>query len=684
MATVARRVERDRTDSTLSLAASIWLAAVFAIGVVNQALYFQVPVVELADDAVNGIMIENARHFAQLYGNYSRFEFWHPGPAFYYVYALGQWLLCDLAGVAPAPHNAHLATCMAVQVAFLATAIAIVARWIESAVWLPLALLAAALVFGGNSTALVSIWPPHVLLMPSVAFFCAAVSVACGRLSHLPLLTGAGGFLVHGHVAQTMFVGVLGTLSLAMAWWRQRRTTGSGALRAWLRPHRRAVLTSCLLALVFALPLVLDLLRYGSRGNIATILARFATNTDDHKSFGQSVLYFASFATTTREQAQLATATAATIGAFFRSELLRLCAWGAIWLVPPLLFALRRRAWAPTQRSFLGTGWLFLVTAVALCLLWGMAQAREMFHFNGVFFYGYYFLAALLALAVAAPSLQRWYRPAPAVAVMVAAAVLLAFGRFTAPSVGAAGGLPIQAAVHAALGQAVPKARPYLVFAQDHWPVAATVALELHRGASGFRVPPWLGFLFGDEFTAVAPASPDPATPVWWLGPPGASCIPLTAELALFPTPAALAPSDGEIRMGVDGNVFRYVVAGIAASGGAPSRTNLPRATWRFAPERTTSDVRIVFDAGGVCDEGGRVVPRTAAVHFAGSRLGDLAVGARAEVSVVVPAALWNRDAVATLELEFLDGVHHRPPARPGYQELRAWELWSIRCTAVD
>src|SRR4051794_20940272 len=49
--------------------------------------------IEDSDYAANSILIDKARHFKLLVGNYSRVEFNHPGPALLYVQAIGQVLL---------------------------------------------------------------------------------------------------------------------------------------------------------------------------------------------------------------------------------------------------------------------------------------------------------------------------------------------------------------------------------------------------------------------------------------------------------------------------------------------------------------------------------------------------------------------------------------------------------------
>jgi hypothetical protein len=673
-----------RADSwaTLRLAGAIWLALVVILAFVDRALFFQVPFLETADAAVNGVMIENARHFAQLYGNYSRFQFNHPGPVFYYVYAAGELLLRDLLGVAPSPANAHVFTCAVLQCAFFAWAVAVFAANYRRTSWLPLVLLASALWLGGNAAAFVDIWPPNVLLMPFLAFAASCVSLASGRLEHLVAVVVAGGFLFHGHVAQSMFVGVLAPAALAVNLLRQRGPPG--ALGQWCRAHRVPLIASAVTAVVFLLPPLIDLALYGSRSNLATIVGRFGANTEDSKTLLQSVVYFASFATPSTDQDQLAIATFVQQCAYLSTYAWRLSFWGLVFVGAPIVGWIGRRRFGDAEWRFLATGWCVLAATVALCLLWGMAQAGGMHHFNGVFYYGVYFLALMLAGAVAARGLQRWYRAEAGVAMIAVAAVLLAAGRIVVPPVGENSGLAIRDAVHVALtGQ--PDAAPrFLVYAQGSWPVAAAVALELHRNGPGFQVAPWWGFVFGAEHEREQPAlRSDDAPAIWWIAPRGPDGIPLNDDLALFVDPAPIRPDGDEIVFREHGNAFRYVVAGVTYANTDAASTNLPDLTIRFAAVPAQRDVRIVFDADCWRPHEGHAAPQAADVTLNGASLGRVEVAGREQVEVRVPAADWNRSTVANLHLHFPGAVRQVSKARPRYEEWSAWRLWSVQFIPV-
>jgi hypothetical protein len=60
-------------------------ALMLAVLLARNAFLFSAPEYEDADMGANSILIEQARRFTLLAGNYSREGFSHPGPAFLYV-----------------------------------------------------------------------------------------------------------------------------------------------------------------------------------------------------------------------------------------------------------------------------------------------------------------------------------------------------------------------------------------------------------------------------------------------------------------------------------------------------------------------------------------------------------------------------------------------------------------------
>jgi hypothetical protein len=80
--------------------------------------YFRETHIEDGDFAANALQIRKAKTFGEIYGNYSRWRFHHPGPGFFYCYAAGEALLYDGLKAVPSPHNAHLFTGVLLQSLF--------------------------------------------------------------------------------------------------------------------------------------------------------------------------------------------------------------------------------------------------------------------------------------------------------------------------------------------------------------------------------------------------------------------------------------------------------------------------------------------------------------------------------------------------------------------------------------
>src|ERR1700733_8608625 len=79
-----------------------------------------------------GYFSASSKHFTLLIGNYSREGFNHPGPAYMYVQAFGEYLFQDALRVVPTAWNAHLLSVFALDCFFLALAVAVVYGWTRS------------------------------------------------------------------------------------------------------------------------------------------------------------------------------------------------------------------------------------------------------------------------------------------------------------------------------------------------------------------------------------------------------------------------------------------------------------------------------------------------------------------------------------------------------------------------
>lgn len=645
-----------------SLVVGIFLLVVVALGISRFDSYFRQPMLEEGDAAVNALQINNAKHFSEIYGNYSRFEFHHPGPAFFYVYAGAEWLLCDVLHVAPSPQNAHLFACLLLQALFFALAMGVFYSHFPHRAWIALAIGAAGLHFAYVDDAFISIWPPNQLLMPFLCFLIACISVATGRLQHLPIAGLAGGFLVHGHVAQPLFVGGLGILTLAFGYRRAHGDTGLSWRGLWFA-YRVPIVATVGMAIVFLLPLAIDLVSYGATSNVATILGRFADNTDKSNSAYKSLLYFISFATDSRDQENLFNHMGPELYAFLRAHVWRIAVWMAVFIVPTAIVYLRRNRLEATERRFLITAGGLLGATVLLCVLWGKAQAGAMYNFNGVFYYSIYFFALVLALAVIAPPLDR-ASPAPVgIAIAIGAIGFLAWQERTTGLSDI--GPSFEHGLDAALAADRDPRPKLLVFEHSDWPHVSTLALMLQRRGIDYYVMPWWTFMFERRHSLLRLHDhPEQKTDVWWITRPGAGGNDLDSELSIFTQPAPLSPDRGEINLAGHAGGFRYALYGLSAGNLDNATTELPHVMFRFQTPRTNHDVQLTIDAQPVDLSTMHVGTEIA---FNGTAIGKVTFEKRARLTVAIPAALWNREGVADLELRIPNAKPQRRIRRPDH-----------------
>jgi hypothetical protein len=660
---------------------TLLLGLALTLGFTGRGLYFQTALLEEGDTAANALQIENAKRFRELYGNYSRFEFNHPGPAFFYTYAAGEELFHHLLGVTKSPGAAHLLVCMLTQVFFFALALAIICAHTGWRLVLPFALALAAWHFGRQGQAFMSIWPPHVLTMPFLTFLAATISVGAGNLAHLWALVLAGGFLFHGHVAQPLFVGGLGSLALGLAMWR---AGGPAFWRQLRKPHRRQLWFAVTATVLFMLPLAVDVATLGAKSNVATILGRFTANTSDSKGLVQSALYFFSFATDATNQGDLFSQLGPATSEFFREHAWPL-AVGALVLTLPLAAAWRWRRAPAEPGAFFRAAGLIYTTTIGLCILWGIAQAGPMENFNGFFYHGVFFFAAVLGWAALTTHWQPRVPAALAVVLCLASAPLFARNFFQGQRTGDEAQATMQKGVRAALA-ADPNARPkLLVFEHTNWPKAVGVALALDRSGPGVFVTSWWEFMFGRRLDAsLLPQNPEDLTAVWWIAAPAAGGFPVTADAAIFLEPPSIGSGD-TISLAGGANGFRHAVTGLTVGNIEFACTNERRVVFLLTPQPAAADMRIVFDAHShTRAKDGTMQAQTGEVFFNGEYLGHVTVAERSEISVQVPAALWNREARAKLEIVFSAAVPRTATKRPRYTAWHAWGLWKIRFEAAQ
>lgn len=393
-----------------------FIAAILFLAVLlnNSELVFKTPLYEADDYAVNSLQILKAKQCHETLGNYCRFGFHHPGPAFFYLFGWGELVFFDAARIVPTPFNGQLIAFYFLSAFFFGATLALVARDLNEAArgwFVGLALLFAAWHFGAvgrfyqfvpEQLGFLTPWPPCFIVLPFLCFLVAAASVAAGNGRDLPLMTLAGCFLIHGHVAMPLFVVPTTLLAYGVLWRENRRAEGSRPWKLFRRQHWLAAATIGL----FLLPITIDLLT-ARPSNLERVVEHLRTGYGEPKGLLQSLLYFLHFGgyrAYPRSQPIPAFETfdAAGLRSFF------LLHWRAhaLWIASVFaVIAIRttpqpslEQAWKLRRRLY-----LILGAGAGLSIVWGCIQEGPMFDYNGLINFAIYYawlLVVALSLAV--------------------------------------------------------------------------------------------------------------------------------------------------------------------------------------------------------------------------------------------------------------------------------------------
>lgn len=412
--------------SAVFLPACAWT---FVLLVMNRGL-FRNKLIETGDQATILYQVWDAEHFRELLGNYSRWFFHHPGPGFMYILALGDTLFRRWLRLCPEPTNAAYLTLLLLNAALLFASIWIFARHCRSSLFVPMAvLLCLWTVYAINRTygpvALSDVWMPHILLFVFLLFAVTCASVATGDAKDLPVMVTCGGLLIHGHVAQLMFVAVLSCFAFATLYWVSLR---KNPFRAFLHANRRAIATSAALIVIFVAPILLETV-VDHPSNLQKIQTYLSVHKGERNRFLDAVKYEVSFFTfTPSPETDIANSLRHLIGTAAGHPYI-LCYWIMAAGLAGLAIATVLRSAQPLSPFFVYIGFEVLLIS-ALFLYWARRITGPLFAFNGHFYYSVQFLVLLTLAAVLLDRLQ--VRPSWAYSAVLACAVPVLM--FAAPS----------------------------------------------------------------------------------------------------------------------------------------------------------------------------------------------------------------------------------------------------------
>ena len=274
-------------DRSSFIAIVLFLALTLATTILSQHLLTAAGS-EIYDVAANSILIQDAKHFRLLLGNYSRVGFNHPGPAILYVLAAGEFAFYDLLGWVHSPVAGQMLGMFIYNSFWLSLSYYLLTRMgIEKLVALLSIVVFICVSALFNNGTFNFLWFPYLYVMPFACFLIALAAALGGRTSSLIAVALSSGFLINGHVSFAALCGLTIVLSVVF------KTLEVGPRTAWQtairdRRLRRDVLTAIAVLALFFVPLAIREVLYRP-GPIEQYISYSKHNS--HHSWAQSVSF---------------------------------------------------------------------------------------------------------------------------------------------------------------------------------------------------------------------------------------------------------------------------------------------------------------------------------------------------------------------------------------------------------
>lgn len=516
----------------------IWIAMSACTIAALDTLLFREVVYETQDAAANSLQIRRAKRFEEFEGNYSRWGFHHPGPAYFYLFALGEAVFHDAIRTAASPHAAHILTNILFQCACYAYGIDALARRSRRRWYLPLALLiwvlhVSTIRFAHLGTA-ANVWPPHLLGGPLFAFLVSLADFAAGASKAVLLVILLGGILVHSHVGQTLLVAPLFLLATG-SYWRARRDTMGATPKSPpdKSPELRHFLRAGAVLLLFLFPMCVELLSRPDNNFVRYLNTRSTESTP--RSWKTATAYLGTFFLYDQRVGDNEYLDAARAEILWRRTCFGFALLGAVVLGVAYRLRLESAALTIAAQAAAQTRdlrfWrrllLLVLTATMLTLCWARFQPGRLYYFNTYYAGSLMLIVLYLALDGCLPNArdrslrdcrETWLA---AGAILFCGTLGLApFSRqrdYTWPPVGNDQHFErsIGPEVAGILARHPPERRPVVVrFPVWKWDEATTLVLELDRRGVVALVDPSWESTFGRTRVWRSERFP---TPVFWI-----------------------------------------------------------------------------------------------------------------------------------------------------------------------
>ena len=204
------RMRRDLIERhpALTVFLACFIAAITVL-VLKNLWVFDVPIVEDGDFVVNSIIIEDARHFDLLVGNYSRQHLLPPRASRLLRTGDRRGGLHRSPGLDGRAVNGQALAVLVLNSALVGLTVMTLWRHMRSA-WVVGGALITLLAFvSAHEGSLSSTWMPYIYVAPFLLLCVAGASVATGETASLWCLALAAGLLAHGHVEFAFFAPII-------------------------------------------------------------------------------------------------------------------------------------------------------------------------------------------------------------------------------------------------------------------------------------------------------------------------------------------------------------------------------------------------------------------------------------------------------------------------------------------
>ncbi|MBB4863850.1 hypothetical protein HNP46_002710 [Pseudomonas nitritireducens] len=212
---------------------------------------------EMGDFAANSLLIQDAKSFSLLVGNYSRVGFNHPGPAILYVLAAGEYVFFDKLGWVNYAFAGQLISVVLYN-AFWLTLIAVLLHRMGLARHVVLAAVSAFCLATAieDHSFFNGIWFPHLYFFPFAVLLLSLARLIQEKADSLWMLAISAGFLINGHASFIAILGLMLVIVLIYSFFFGAQR--GGVLRPeFLKKNALPLFVAVVLLVLFFVPLII-------------------------------------------------------------------------------------------------------------------------------------------------------------------------------------------------------------------------------------------------------------------------------------------------------------------------------------------------------------------------------------------------------------------------------------------